>query len=384
MSILGKSWTLFKIFGFPIKVNPTWFLLFFLIMFSLSGRNGLFHRWLSGEEASPAAIWVLGAIGALGLFASLLIHELSHSVIARHTGMPVRGITLFIFGGVSEMEDEPPTAGGEFFMAVVGPLSSLFLSAFFFATWGLCNFVLDTSPLLNSLLLYLGIVNFALAAFNSLPAFPLDGGRVLRSFLWGLTDNLWTATRVAAGVGSGFGMLMIGGGVLSLFHGGGIGGLWMMFLGFFLHQAASSSVQNLRMRETLGGESVDRFMSSPPVCVKEDLPLDRFVNEYVLPYHFTIFPVMDENGRLLGTVRSLKPGQISQEKWPSMQIRDIMDTDCSQLVIRPPTPALQAFSKLQRQNLGRLIVVQNEQPVGILSLRDLMEFIQIKADLNGQ
>ncbi len=381
MAIFGRSWTLLKVFGFPIKINPTWFLLFFLIVFSLSTPGGLFHQWLEGEEVSRSTMWVLGVVGALGLFACLLIHELSHSVVARHTGMPVRGITLFIFGGVSEMEDEPPTAAAEFFMAVVGPLSSLALSAVFLAAWALCNFMLHAPPVMNVVLLYLAIVNFAIAAFNSLPAFPLDGGRVLRSFLWGITGNLWSATRLAAAVGSGFGMLMILGGIFSLFHALIISGIWLMFLGFFLRQAANSSLQNVMMRKTLGGENVGRFMTSPPVCVKEDLPVERFVNEYVLPYHFTAFPVTDNEGRLIGIIRARSPGEIDRRLWPQTPVKDIMTPRSSDTEVTPQTSALYALRKLSGAEGRRIIVVQDEQPVGIISLRDLMEFINLKADL---
>ncbi len=381
MPILGRSWTLFKLFGFPIKINPTWFLLFFLIVFSLSSPHGLFQQWLEGEDIAQTTIWLLGVVGALGLFMSLLIHELSHSLIARNTGMPVRGITLFIFGGVSEMEDEPPTAGSEFFMAVVGPLSSLALSGFFIALWALFNFALETTPVWTSLALYLSIINFALAAFNSLPAFPLDGGRILRSFMWGLTDNLVKATRVASTVGAGFGLFMILGGIFSFFYGGGISGIWLVFLGFFLRQAANSSMQQVIMRKTLGGETVGRFMTSKPVCVGQDLQIDRFVEEYVLPYHFTIFPVIDENGRLCGVIRSLKPGEIDRDKWPQTSVKDVMESDYEEFKISPSTPAIQALTKLSSEGGRRLIAVEEERPVGIISLRDLMDFIELKSDL---
>ncbi len=381
MPFFGRSWTIFKIFGFPIKINPTWFLLFFLIVFSLSSRNGLFYLWLEGEEVRPATMWLMGIVGALGLFICLLIHELSHSMVARHTGMPVSGITLFIFGGVSEMEEEPPTAGSEFFMAVVGPLSSLALAAVFVGAWAFFSFVVDGAPALVALVRYLAIVNFLLAAFNSLPAFPLDGGRVLRSFLWGATGNLRSATRMASTVGSGFGMLMIIGGVLSLFYGGGISGIWLMFLGFFLRQAAISSMRQVTMRETLGGERVERFMTAQPVCVEEHLPVDRFVNEYVLPYHFTIFPVVDEDGRLKGVIRSLSPGKIDRRLWPDTPVKEIMQTETTELEISPATPATEALPKLSRESGHRLIAMENGRPVGIISLRDLLEFIELKSDL---
>ncbi len=381
MSLFGKSWTLFKILGFPVKVNPTWFLLFFLIVFSLSSPGGLFSAWLEQDDVSASTLWLLGVIGALGLFSSLLIHELAHSIVARRTGMPVGGITLFIFGGVSEMEAEPPTASAEFFMAVVGPLSSLALSAFFLSTWALLRFVLESPPTVYYLFFYLAIVNFLLAAFNSLPAFPLDGGRILRSFLWGISENLYSATRIASFVGSAFGMLMMIIGVFSLFYGGGIGGIWLIFLGFFLRQAAISSAQNVKMQQTLGGETVGRFMTAPPVCVSQDISIDQFVHDFVLPYHFSIFPVINDEGKLAGIIHSLRPGEINRDRWPHTLVKDIMESGLSGNKISPDTSATEALSQLSKEQGQRLVVVENGYPVGIISLRDLMDFIQLKSNL---
>jgi Zn-dependent protease/CBS domain-containing protein len=380
---LGRSFTLVRIFGIPVKMNPTWFLLLFLIVWSLASEDGLFRRWLAGTSASETDYWILGIVGALGLFVSLVAHELCHSVVARRTGMTVRGITLFVFGGVSEMGDEPHTPGAEFFMAAVGPLSSVLIGSMAGVLWALCKYGLNAPDTLNVLLLYLWLVNYLLALFNSIPAFPLDGGRVVRSILWGISGNLRQATRIAAGLGSAFAVVMVVGGVLALFNGGGIGGVWLILLGFFLHQAAGASLQQVVMRQALGGEPVGRFMTADPVTVPPDLTLRRFVDDYVLPHHFTLFPVVDEYGRLIGTVRSLDPRKVNQADWESASVGSVMNTVTQDVTISPETDAADALARLRGEDGRRLIVVQDGRPIGIVSLRDLLDFLAVKIDLGG-
>ncbi|MFO8007569.1 MAG: site-2 protease family protein [Candidatus Brocadiia bacterium] len=207
MPFFRKEITLFHLFGLPIKANPSWLILVALVWTTLA------MGWFPSEQAlgpdRPAYIyWLLGGIGTLGLFASLVAHELCHSLVAREVGMPVGGITLFIFGGVSQLRDEPPTAGSEFLMAVVGPLSSVAIGGVFLVLL-LIGLAAGWPDTVRSVLKYLSFVNFFLAAFNSVPAFPLDGGRVLRSIMWGVSGDLRSSTRVAAGVGSFFGVGLI-------------------------------------------------------------------------------------------------------------------------------------------------------------------------------
>lgn len=395
MPFLGRSRTLFHIFGFPIKMNPTWFLLFGLIVFSLGSQNGLFHQWLSEPDSlvyqwlrpqpvGTLTLWILAVIGALGLFVSLIAHELCHSLVARHTGMPVGGITLFIFGGVSEMEEEPPTAESEFFMAVVGPISSVLISFICLGILLLGHYQLAFPDTVNVIFLYLAIVNMLLAMFNSMPAFPLDGGRVVRSALWGLTGDLQRATSIAARIGSAFGLGMIILGIFLVFKGGLIGGIWLIFIGFFLRQAASSSYQQIIMRQALGGETVRHFMSTRPVTVQPDLPLSEFVNDYVLPYHYALFPVVDEDGKLIGTIGALAPGDVEQERWEDTSVGDVMNEETKDVEIRPGEKASDALQRLRGEQGKRLVVVEDEEPVGIVSLRDLLEFIELKIGLHPQ
>jgi CBS domain-containing protein len=296
--------------------------------------------------------------------------------------MPVSGITLFIFGGVSELEEEPPTPGAEFFMAIVGPVSSVFIGAVFLLAWGILAIGMDVGGAWVALLRYLWTINFLLAAFNSLPAFPLDGGRVLRGVLWWFTRNLQKSTRIASMVGSTFAMILMVGGVLLAFQGVLITGIWFIFIGLFLRRAAMSAMQDVVLRLQLTGERVGRFMTENPVTVHPDLNLQEFVDSYVLHYHFTHFPVVDEDGRLVGIVRARDPKQVDSDRWPRLHVSDVMERPAPGTTIAPDADAVEALSRLRGEERKRLIVVQNNHPVGIVSLRDLMDFLALKIDLN--
>jgi len=378
MALLGRSRTLFRIFGMPVKVNLSWVFLFALVVFSLSSKNGLFRTWIDDPGLSDGFYWLLGVVGALGLFASIIAHELCHSIVARRTGMPVKGITLFIFGGVSELGDEPPTAGSELLMAIVGPLSSVAIAALFFVLW----LTLPSPVALNALFRYLWTVNVMLAAFNSLPAFPLDGGRVVRSILWAITGSMRRATAIAASLGATFGLMMIVGGAYVALRGGVIVGIWFVFIGMFLRQAAQSSLQHTLIRRALEGESVGRFMTVDPVTVTPETSLRRFVDDYVMPNHFAIFPVVDEQQRLIGIAPARGPVQIDQAEWDARTVKDIMGHVDKETQLNADTDAVDALSRLQGESGRRLIVLSNDgRPIGILSLRDLMDFLALKIDL---
>lgn len=380
MRFLRNNRTFFRIFGFPIRIHPSWLLLVGLIVYSLAGRDGVFRSLLDGQPVSEVTYWVLGVLGALGLFSSLIAHELCHSLVARRTGIPVRGITLFIFGGVSELGDMPATPASEFFMAVVGPLSSLAIGGLFAVLW-MVGRLLGLPAAVRALLGYLVLVNGMLALFNSIPAFPLDGGRIVRSVLWGVSGNLRAATRTAAWIGSAFGILLIAGGMMFIFIGGTIAGVWLVFIGFFLGQAARGSLQRTIMREDLIGEHVGHFMQPRPVTVRPDLSLRGFVDEYVLPYHFAMFPVVDEEGRLIGVIGSRDPARWSRAGWDAITVGDVMSEADRAFVLSPETPAPEAFARLAGEQGRRLIVVANNRPVGIVSLRDLLDFLALKAEL---
>ncbi|HMA53566.1 MAG TPA: site-2 protease family protein, partial [Acidobacteriota bacterium] len=285
--MFGKPVTLFRIFGFEVKVDWSWLILGALIVWSLA--TGLFPVWYKGLE--KADYWVMGVAGALGLFLSIVFHELWHSLIARRFGLNMRGITLFLFGGVSEMADEPPSPKAEFFLAVAGPISSVVLAAVFFAVSYLLIGPGPATPV-TGVLNYLGYLNLILAAFNLIPAFPLDGGRVLRAILWGSWNDLRRATRVASSVGAGLGAGLMFFGVLQFFMGRSVGGIWTFIIGMFVRSAARSSYQQLVFRDALSGVPVKKFMVADAVTVKPGTTVEKLVDDYIYKYHFKMYPVV--------------------------------------------------------------------------------------------
>ena len=374
--MFGKSLRLMRIFGFEIKVDFSWLILGLLITWSL-GR-GLFPGRYQGLSVST--YWVMGAAGAIGLFFSIVFHELWHSLVARRFGLSMKGITLFIFGGVAEMTDEPANPRVEFFMAVAGPLSSIVLGL------ALLGFDLMAGEMLSrpirGVVNYLGLLNLVLAGFNLVPAFPLDGGRVLRSILWAVKGNLRWATRVASSIGAGFGLLLIALGTLNFLRGNVIGGLWFFLIGMFLRSASQNSYRQVVVRRALEGEPVRRFMVSDPVTVGPDLTVEELVDNYVYKHHFKMYPVI-ENGRLAGCVSLGQVKQIPREEWGRHKVREIA-ADCSSgNTIGPEEDALKALALMNRTNSTRLMVTQDGKLLGIVTLRDLMSFLSLKIDLEG-
>jgi len=380
MPFIGKDRTLFRLFGLPVKANVSWLFLVALVILTLA--QGYFPPRL-GVDVPAYLPWVLAVIGAFGLFASLIAHELAHSIVARSTGMPVSGITLFIFGGVSQLEDEPPTAAAEFFMALVGPLSSVLIGSVFLVAM-LFGQALGWPQSVQAVLGYLFLINFVLAAFNSLPAFPLDGGRVLRSILWAITKDLRLATQVAAQIGSLFAFGFIFFGLMAAFtmEGGVIFGVWLTIIGFFLRQASLASLQMVVMREQLEGDKVQRFMTADPVTISEDLSLQEFVDGYVFRHRFTYYPVVDAEGRLAGLVSGRMLRDVDRHQWPHLTIGDVMREVSPNLVLDPDADAVDALSALRQGAEQRAVVVEDGRPVGIVSLRDLLQFLALKIDLS--
>lgn len=379
MPLFGKERTLFRIFGLPIKANVSWLLIVALIIFSLATDFFPREEYL-GPGYATWVYWALGVAGALLLFASLIVHELCHSLVARATGMPVSGITLFIFGGVSQLEDEPPTAATEFVMAVVGPLSSVILGVGFFGLWILAQKLGWPKPV-RSLSVYLAFVNIMLAAFNSLPAFPLDGGRVLRSAIWGITGDLKRATQVAVTIGSAFGVVLMILGVFLFVTTLALSGLLLAVIGFFVRQAAAGTLQMLVLREQLAGDMVRRFMTSPVAVVPRSLSVADFVERYVFHYRHAYYPVVDEHGFLVGLLNARKPREVNVDEWHATTVEALMQPANQGMVIDPDAPATDALGSLQGGQRRRLIAIEDGRPVGVVTLSDLMGFIALKMDL---
>lgn len=375
--MFGKRLRLFSLFDIAVRVDSSWLIIALLVTWSLAG--GLFPDQIRGLP--KAAYWWMGAAGAFGLFLSILLHEFSHALAARAYGLPIKGITLFIFGGVAEMEEEPRGPRAEFLMAGAGPLMSLLVSAVSYGLYILADRLLWPLPVIG-VLWYMAMINAMLAAFNLIPGFPLDGGRLLRSVLWYWKGDLRQATRVASRIGAGFGMLLIILGVTRFLLYDWLGGIWSFLIGVFLRNAAVASYQQLLVRQSLEGTPIRQFMNPDPVAVAPDTPIDRLVEDYLLKYHYKMLPIV-EDGRLAGCVTLQQIKAVPREQWRNVTVRDITRTCAAANTVTPDTDALQVLSLMNRTHISRVMVAEDGKLVGILSLRDLLRFLAIRMELDG-
>jgi len=373
--MFGKRITLFSLFGFEVRIDMSWIVLAILIAWTLSVGFFPFHY----HSLSTETYWWMGIVGAVGLFISIIAHEISHSLVARRNGIPMKGITLFIFGGVAEMSEEPPSAKAEFLMAVVGPFSSFLIALVFYGVYLLGSQGGWPMPL-NGVVAYLAMINGLLGAFNLLPAFPLDGGRILRSVLWGLKDNLRWATRISSQIGSAFGILLIVLGVFNVLKGNFIGGMWWFLIGMFLQGAAKASYQQLLNRKALEGESIKRFMQTDPLTVSPNISIQALVDDYIYKYHYKMFPVV-ESGKLIGCATTKRLKEIPREEWERKSVGEIAIPCSPENTIEQHADALKALALMTRTGASRLMVVEENRLVGIIALKDMLSFLSLKVEL---
>ena len=373
--MFGKRVTLFKLLGFQVRIDLSWLILVVLITWSLA--HGYFP--FQYKNLPEAIYWWMGAAGTVGLFVSIIFHELCHSLVARRFGLPMRGITLFIFGGVAEMDEEPPSAKAEFLMAVAGPISSVLLGGIFYAMY-LFTYKTGWPILVFAVLNYLAILNWLLASFNLLPAYPLDGGRVLRSALWEWKKNIRWATRIASQIGAGFGIALIVFGVLNIVSGVLIGGIWWFLIGMFLRNAAQTSYQQILVRKSLEGEKVRDFMKPEPVTAPSSISIEKLVEDYIYKYHYKMFPVV-ENDRLIGCITTRQVKDLPREQWASSTIMELVSPCSEENTIGPEEDAMKSLSIMNRSGNSRLMVIDKGKLIGIITLKDIMGFLSIKVDL---
>ncbi len=363
---------LFTLAGFTVWMDMSWLVFAVLIGWTLGA--GIFPE-ITPFLPTRTYLW-MAVVGTIGLFFSIVFHELSHSLVARRFSLPIKGITVFIFGGVAELAHEPESAGSEFLMAMAGPLVSLALGTVLLAVVALDRAL--PVPVLG-VLWYLGYVNWLLGLFNLVPAFPLDGGRILRAALWGWKRDLRWATNIAAGIGAGFGILVILGGIFEFIGGDFFGGVWLFLIGIFLYGAAGATRRQTAARQTFAGHSVAAFMNRQPIAVPPDLPVRRLVEDFFHRYHFKAFPV-EEDDRLVGCVTAARLRQIEPARWDGMTVRDVMDRCPPESLVSPATNALAALLRMQRTGCGWLPVVAEDRLVGILSLRDMLHVLSLRRE----
>jgi len=373
--MFGRRIPLFTILGFQVKFDTSWLILVVLITWTLA--DGVFPHYYKG--LATATYWYMGIVGALGLFLSIVVHELFHSLVAKRFNLPMKGITLFVFGGVAEMSDEPPSARAEFFMAIAGPLTSVAIGFIF---WGIhhTGIRMGWPASIQGITSYLRWINFVLAAFNMLPAFPLDGGRVLRSIIWGWKGKLQWATWLTSRIGAGFGLAMIFIGILNFIGGNFIGGLWLFLIGLFLRNAAQMSYQQVITRTMLEGEPVRRFMRDDPVVVPPSITLSELVENYIYKHHFKMYPVV-EGGALKGCISTREVKEVPRQKWDRVTVAEAMSTCGRQNTISPDDDAVHALAAMNRSGNSRLLVIENGSLAGIITLKDLLQFLSVKMEL---
>lgn len=368
--------TICKPFGFPVKIDPSWLLVAALVSWSLAASY--FPR--EYPDLGGGTYWTMGVVGMLGLFVSVLLHELGHALVARRHGLEMGGITLFLFGGVAEMATEPKSPKTEFWVAVGGPVVSVILAAVF---WTLSVFAVP--PEIGGVIGYLAFVNTALLVFNLVPAFPLDGGRVLRAWLWHRTGSLRRGTRIVSQIGSAFGVLLIVLGMLQLFAGSPLGAIWTAILGFFLRGLAKAGYQQVVVRRVLEGSTISRFMTADPITVDGGLKLSDFVENHLYRHHHKLYPVM-EDGVLRGTVGPREVRTVAKERWPEVTVAQVMRELSEDSRMSPDTDALQALERMQRSGHSRMPVVEERdgrrtELLGVLTLKDLVSFLAMKLEL---
>jgi Zn-dependent protease len=375
------SFNLGRIFGIQIGINYTWVFAFLLFAFIFAQNfHVAFPSWSSAEY------WIAGVIMAVGLFVCVLIHELCHSIVARSRGLKVSSIVLFIFGGVSNIENEPERPGVEFIMAFAGPASSAALGGIFYGLHQLAAKPGVPDTPLAGILYYLFYINIILAIFNLIPGFPLDGGRVLRAIVWGATRSLHTATVVAGNIGRYFGWAFILLGILGIFgfgivwFEGTLNGIWAIFIGWFLLSAADSSLRDLSLRENLAGKKVRDLMDMHPECVSPAESVERVVHDSFIMGGRRALPVCNDTG-LLGIVTLADVKKVPQDNWANTPVQTIMTPGDKLLTVNQEDDLNGALAIMARNGLNQIPVMGESHLVGLLSREQVLRYLQTRQEL---
>lgn len=376
--MFGLSVKVLRIAGIDIKIDISWAIIAIFIAWALA--QGVFPQLYEGLTAF--AYWWMAICAVVGLALSIILHELAHSLVAKIFGLPLRSITLFIFGGVAELEEEPKTPLAEIVMAIAGPLASLALAFIF--SW-LATGVSSGAQLsaLGSVFEYLALINLVLAVFNMLPALPLDGGRVFRAVMWGVKGDFTEATRVASRLGVAIGTAIMGLGVVWVIIGQLPAGLWWVLIGLFIRSAAANVVQQEQMLRLFRGAPVKRFMTPDPVSVQADISLRMFVDEFVYVFHHDFFPV-SQGTQLLGVIGLKETQGVETSKWEMVAVGEVMTPISDDLTIDIDADAMEALKKMHRGGRSRLIVTDQGQLAGVIVLKDLLELLALKMTLEGR
>jgi Zn-dependent protease/CBS domain-containing protein len=363
-----------RILGIPIGLDYSWFLIFGLITWTMA----VGYYPAEFKDWPTAQYWAMGAASAIMLFVSVLLHELGHSVVAMHYKIPVRGITLFIFGGVSQIGSEPPTAVAGFWIAIAGPVVSFALAALFHLTE---PFLITVAPLL-ALSKYLFYINGALGLFNLIPGFPLDGGGVFRAIVWGATHSMRRATLIAANVGRFIAYLFIFFGVWRVLAGNFIGGMWIAFIGWFLESAARGQVQQLGLHDALAGHEVSQAMNRQYTAIRSDITLQQLVDDHILARGLRSF-VVKQGDAVAGLLTLHQIKEIPRSDWPAITVAKAMMPVEQMKQVRPDTGLWEALEEMDHDGVNQLPVMADGQIQGMLSREDVVSYLRTMRELGA-
>jgi Zn-dependent protease/CBS domain-containing protein len=369
--------TIGRLFGIRIVLHFSWFVIALLIVMSLGQ-----HFEATNPGWSPALTWTTAVLTGMLFFVAIVLHELSHALVARARGLPVQSITLFALGGIAQIEREASDSRTEFWMGLAGPIASVVIGAACLGSAMLVGWQPNSDPVTppEALLVWLGYINISLAVFNMIPGFPLDGGRVLRAVIWWITGNEPRATRLAARIGQvvAFGFIVLG--IFRFLWGGGLGGLWIAFIGWFLLNAAGASHGQVETLERLRGVRVGDVMIRDCVTVDGHLSLQGFVENYLLRTGRHCFVVVDD-GAVTGLVTPYEVKEVQRAKWPSTLVEDIMKPLFELKSVSPDTPVAESLETMGKEDLQQLPVVSEGRLQGIISRASILQFLRTRAEL---
>ncbi len=363
---------IFRVAGIDVFIHVSWLVIFALVTWSLA--EGYYPPLLPGLSVPEA--WALGAVSAILLFASVLLHELAHSVVARTRGSEVDSITLFIFGGISSLRTDAPRASTEFFIAVVGPLTSFVLAAVCFLVAAVIG-----EPRLGALFGYLGLINGLLGLFNLIPGFPLDGGRVLRAIVWELTGDMRRGLEVAVAAGQLVGYAFMLWGVVQVFGGDAFSGIWIAVIGWFLQTAGAATLQQMRVKQRLSGVTVHDVMRPDTTAIAPDASVAALVDDYLMPGNRRALPVVAAD-RVVGVVTLGDIQAVSPQERASTRVADVMGGRSGVITVRPDAPLAEALDAMLAGDFEQLPVVEDERLVGVLTRADIIRQVQLREALH--
>lgn len=373
---MKSSFIIGKIKGIIIEVNISWFIIFFIVTYSLATS----YFPVLYPDFSISTNWLLGCIITVFYFVSVLLHELSHSLVSKRLGIPVNKITLFIFGGIARLDREPDSPGDEFKISIAGPAMSLALFALFMLLEKILN-RFGASQVVVVTLSYLSSVNLLLAIFNLIPAFPMDGGRVLRSIIWRVTGDLQKATKYSSSMGTLFGNIFIVLGVILVFNGSLLSGIWLAFIGWFIIQLSLSNYQTMLITNIFDKIYIREFMTSNVTTVDYSISVQELIENYFYKYKFIIFPVK-RNDEIIGVVRIETVKALDKELRAQTTVGSITIPINPDLTVSPGDNVSKAMTKLFKNDIGRVLVMDQGNLIGIISSTDILKYLNIYKKLN--